>query len=92
MMQEKPGLVSGVVRDPVGKPVTEARVYFTGGPVPLPEIAALTDHHGAFSLSAPAAGTYSMAINSEGFAPEAMTIPVASGQQVQLEIRLKKSA
>ncbi len=89
-MAEKPGVISGVVRDPRDKPVANARVYFTEGPVPLPEIAALTDDRGTFSLTAPAAGTYKIACAADGFATQKTTVIVKSGQEVKPEIRLKK--
>jgi hypothetical protein len=88
MMAGKPSLISGVVRNPSGNPVTDARVYFTAGPVPLPEIAALTDSNGAFSLSAPSPGIYSIECNADGFAPKAATVTVASGQKVHIDIQL----
>jgi hypothetical protein len=90
MMAEKPAVISGIVRDPGGKPITDARVYFAGGPMPLPDIAALTNSNGAFSLSVPSAGTYSIECNADGFAPRASTVTVASGQKVQLDIQLKR--
>ena len=89
-MAEKSAVISGIVRDPSGKPVTDARVYFAKGPMPLPDIAALTNSNGAFSLSAPSAGTYSIECNASGFAPIAATVTVASGQKVQLDIGLKR--
>jgi len=51
MMVAKQSVISGIVRDPNGRPVADARIYFIGGPVPLPDIAALTDAAGAFSLT-----------------------------------------
>ncbi|MEV6751075.1 carboxypeptidase-like regulatory domain-containing protein [Streptomyces sp. NPDC051214] len=50
--------ITGVVRDTSGTPVTGAHVLFTEGPQPLPDIAALTDAEGRFSLVAPTAGEY----------------------------------
>lgn len=52
--------ITGVVRDTSGTPVTGAHVLFTGGPQPLPDIAALTDTEGRFSLVAPTAGEYTL--------------------------------
>jgi carboxypeptidase family protein len=88
-MAQMPNVISGTVRDPGGNPVAEARVYFTGGPVPLPDIAALTNGNGAFSLSAPSTGTYHLGCAAEGFAPGAATVTVTAGQDVRLEIWLK---
>ena len=89
-MAGQASLVSGVVRDPGGKPVSDARVYFTAGPVALPDIAALTDSNGAYSLSVPAAGTYSIECVADGFAPESATVAVASGQKVGHDFLMKR--
>ncbi|MGW0904572.1 carboxypeptidase-like regulatory domain-containing protein [Streptomyces sp. NPDC002853] len=50
--------ITGVVRDTSGTPVTGAHVLFTDGPRPLPDIAAVTDAEGRFSLVAPTTGEY----------------------------------
>ena len=89
-MAGQTGLISGVVHDPDGKPVREARVYFKDGPVPLPDVAALTDNRGAFSLPAPSAGTYKIECNADRFAPKTVKVEVAAGQNVKLDIKLKK--
>lgn len=52
--------ITGVVRDTSGTPVTGAHVLFTEGPRPLPDIAAVTDTDGRFSLVAPAPGEYTL--------------------------------
>ena len=39
-------------------PVIEARVFFGTTPVPMPDIATLTDEDGRFSLYTPAPGKY----------------------------------
>ena len=40
-------IVAGVVRGLAGEPVPQARVFVARGPVPVPDIAALTDAEGA---------------------------------------------
>ena len=78
-MSENPTPIAGVVVDAEGNPVEEARVYFVEGPVPLPDIAALTDKSGRFALSAPASGTYQLGFASEGpagFVQETTTVEV----------------
>ena len=82
-------VISGVVRDSHGNPIAQARVYFTNGPVPLPDIAALTNKDGAFSLSAPVAGSYTIACAAEGFSPTVVTAAVADNKETHLEIRLR---
>ncbi|GGX70142.1 carboxypeptidase-like regulatory domain-containing protein [Streptomyces hiroshimensis] len=60
------GVIRGTVRDAAGAPVAGARVAFAGGPVPLPDVAALTDGEGRFALTAPAAGTYTVVCRAGG--------------------------
>ncbi|MBC8083650.1 MAG: carboxypeptidase regulatory-like domain-containing protein [Hymenobacter sp.] len=79
------------VTDPQGRPVVGARGYFTAGPEPLPEIAALTDQHGQFSLSAPAAGTYQLGCTAENFVPATVTVRVPrDAPPAPVEIRLHR--
>ncbi len=73
-MAKAPILISGVVRDDAGEPVAEARVYFTAAPVSLPDIAALTDARGEFSLSVPVAGTYGLEANANHLGRASATI------------------
>jgi hypothetical protein len=90
MTAQNQNVISGIVVDPQGKPVSDARVYFTNAPVPLPDIALLTDSNGKFSLSAPSTGIYTLECRVEGFAPTASTVTVTGNQEVQLEIRLRR--
>ena len=81
-------ILAGVVRGPAGEPVPLARVFISGGPVPVPDIAALTDAGGRFTLSLPAAGVYQVECAAEGFAPLSATVEVGEGQDAQVELRL----
>lgn len=81
--------ISGQVRDPAGHPVAQARVYFTAGPGPFPDIAALTDERGVFSLSAPSHGDYQIECAAEGFATARTTATVSGDREVRLEISLR---
>lgn len=83
-------VISGTVRDPQRQPVMDARAYFVDGPVPLPDIAVLTDSNGKFSLTAPVPGTYHIGCTADGFASTTTTVSVKSGQDVQIEIELKR--
>ena len=89
-MTRSPSVISGVVRSPDGKPVANARVYFTAGPGPLPEIAALTDSKGAFSLTAPAPGEYVIESAADEFGARSSTVKVKGGEQVRLDLQLKR--
>jgi Carboxypeptidase regulatory-like domain len=62
-------------------PVTEASVFFGAGPVPMPDIAALTDDDGRFSLFAPAPGTYELVCHADGFDPATVLIDVRPGSE-----------
>ena len=81
-------IISGTVRDALRRPVPLARVYFTGGPVALPDVAMLTNDEGAFSLSVPAEGNYQIACAAEGFAPASATVAVQSGREARVQITL----
>lgn len=83
-------MIAGIVRESNGKPVGGARVYFISGPVPLPEIAVLTDNKGTFSLSAPAVGTYEIGCTADEFTTATVTVKVIKGQDAKVEIRLQR--
>jgi hypothetical protein len=80
--------VSGVVRDASGAPVAGARAFFSAGPGPFPDIAALTDEGGRFILSAPSPGTWEVTCADEGGRTCAATVEVAPGGESPVEIRL----
>ncbi len=83
--------IAGVVVDAEGNPIEEARVYFVEGPVPLPDIAALTDSSGRFALSAPVSGTYQLGVayeGSAGFIQKTKKVEVDEERSIDLEIRL----
>jgi hypothetical protein len=81
-------LIRGVVRDPAGSPIPEARAYFVGGPEPFPDIAALTDEGGEFTLSAPAPGAYRIECAAGGFSSRLFAVDVGEDEETRLEIRL----
>jgi hypothetical protein len=88
-MAKKPGLISGVVYDARERPVAQARVYFTDGPVPMPEIAMLTGEDGSFTLSVPVSGTYQIGFAKDEFAPTKVKVAVESGKQAHVKVKLK---
>jgi hypothetical protein len=81
-------LVSGMVLDPKGRPVKAATVYFASGPGQFPDIAALTDDHGRFSLAAPSPGSYVIECSADGYAPTTVRLRVSEEKETTLEIRL----
>jgi hypothetical protein len=91
-MPPKPGIIAGVVSDREGAAVPAARVSFVAGPTALPDIAALTDSRGAFTLSAPVPGDYTIQCVADGYAPKSMRVSVASGQRVDVHCRLESIA
>ena len=82
-------VISGVVRGPDGTPIPNARVYFISGPVPLPEIAAMTDSSGEFSLTAPAPGEYVIEAVTDEFGPRSSKAKVKANKPVRLTLSLK---
>ena len=90
-MSVNPPEIAGVVVDAQGNPIEGARVYFVEGPVPLPDIAALTDSSGHFALSAPISGTYQLGVASEGaagFMQKTTKVEAGEERSIDLEIRL----
>lgn len=84
-----PSVISGIVRGPDGQPVPNARVYFTSGPVPLPEIAAITDDRGEFSLTAPVPGEYVIQGAADEFTSRSSKVKVKGNAPVRVELPLK---
>jgi hypothetical protein len=87
-MPQTPGLISGTVRDAAGRPIAEARVYFASGPGSFPDIAALTDVRGTFSLAAPSPGSYEVECATEGYRTTRIGVTVAGGQSVRVDFTL----
>ena len=69
-------------------PVIEARVFFGTGPVPLPDIATLTDDDGRFSLYAPAPGRYEVVCHADGLEPATVPIDV-DGMSDSIEVDIE---
>lgn len=69
----------------------QARVSFIAGPVPLPDIAALTDIDGTFSLSAPVAGEYDIEVDMEQFVRKRLKITIALNEDKHVVINLSRT-
>jgi hypothetical protein len=87
-MDPMPHLIHGVVRDPGGSPISAARAYFVGGPEPFPDVAALTNQGGEFTLSAPSPGAYRIECAAEGFSSRTTDIDIGEENDTRLEVRL----
>lgn len=86
-----PSVIFGVVRDDTGNPVPHARVSFLAGPVPLPDIAALTELDGTFALSAPVAGEYVIAVDIEQFVRKELKITLESNEEKHIAVSLSRT-
>ena len=80
-------LIRGTVIDASGTPVEWASVWLVSGPQPTPDIAALTDAAGRFTLTAPAPGVYRIGCRAEGYEPVEAEVEVGS-DDVELTITL----
>ena len=82
-------VIHGTVRGPDGSPIPQARAYFVSGPESFPDIAALTDAVGRFTLSAPSPGAYTMECAAEGFGPHAVSLDLEGDEERRVEITLQ---
>ena len=80
--------ILGTVAGPDGARIAEAAVYFLEGPVPLPDIAQLTDAEGGFQLTAPTPGLYRIGVRASGFEPAEVTVETRGEPEVAVEIVL----
>jgi Carboxypeptidase regulatory-like domain len=87
-MAKKISVISGRVLSADGQPVAGARVFFVSSPVPVPDVALLTDGTGRFSLTAPVPGAYRIGCSSDEFGSATITVDVPEGRNVEVEIRL----
>jgi Carboxypeptidase regulatory-like domain len=81
-------LIRGTVVDPSGAPVEWASVWLAAGPRPTPDIAALTDAGGEFTLTASSPGTYRIGCRAEGYDPVEVEVHVGS-EDVEMTIAVR---
>jgi len=81
--------ISGAVVDASGKPVRGARVYIAMAPGPVPDVAALTDRDGRFSLGAGRPGVYEIACSTDSLGGASATVEVGE-RGATVELRLAK--
>ncbi len=89
-MTHTAGIISGVVKDDNGNAISGARVSFISGPVPLPDIAALTDNNGSFVVSVPVPGEYLVEVVSEHFVAKKIHVAIESDQKKHFEMVLPR--
>lgn len=88
-MGEGGSLIEGKVHQADGRPVVEARVFIAFGPVPIPDIAQLTDDDGRFTLAAPTPGSYQIGCHADGLEPTQVTAEVhQDADRVQVDIQM----
>lgn len=71
-------LVAGTVLDAAGRPVAQARVYFSAAPGSVPDIAALSGPDGRFQLNAPRPGSYQVSASSDELGSASVLVEVGS--------------
>lgn len=87
-MAHRSTIISGTVTNATGNPIAGACVLFVDGPVPLPDIAALTNEKGSFALSAPVAGAYRIRCVADDYRPAEVDTVIDVGSNPELEIKL----
>ena len=79
-------MISGTATSPAG-PIPKARVTIESSPRALPDIAALTDDCGRFTLTTAGAGRYTIAVHADGFEVARIECDVgASDKHVDVEL------
>jgi len=83
-----PLVLSGIVTDPSGRPVANARVAVAAAPVEVADIAALTGEDGRFSFGVPVVGAYRVeAFADEGYGAE--TVDLEPDRSVTVRVVLR---
>jgi hypothetical protein len=88
-MASRSALITGRVFESGGQPIQGARVLFVNAPEPVPDIAALTDASGCFTLAAPWAGAYTVQVAADGFRSQQVNVTLGAGEKSELSIELR---
>ncbi len=88
-MTPEPALITGLVSRSDGQPIAGARVLFASGPGALPDIAALTDGAGRFTLAAPLPGDYTLEVVADGFRSQRVSASLGTRETRELNIELQ---
>jgi hypothetical protein len=87
------GVIKGTVIDVDGKPVAGMRVSIVSGTVGFPEILALTDERGRYSIGSVPAGTFEVAVHDEeGSRVGLESIVVRDGETSTLDFTITAQA
>lgn len=82
--QSGPTLVRVIVHSVAGEPLRDARIYCDRAPVPMPDIAALTNEDGQVLLAAPSPGTYRFVVSANGFHNQTLEVTVEDEAEVSI--------
>ncbi len=88
-MTPEPALITGLVLSSGGQPIAGARVLFASGPGALPDIAALTDGTGRFTLAAPWPGDYTLEVVADGFHSQRVNTSLGTRETRELNVELQ---
>jgi protocatechuate 3,4-dioxygenase beta subunit len=80
-------IIAGTVLDATGRPVAQARVFFSSAPGSVPDIAALTSADGRFQLNAPQPGKYQVSASSDTQGSANIAVEVGS-QDADVVVKL----
>jgi hypothetical protein len=81
-------LIQGQVIDPQGHPLAEVPVYFISSPMPVPDVALLTDAQGQFTLSVPVRGHYTLGTRAEDGSAAQTDVEVSGTEPVAVTIQV----
>ena len=87
VLAQETGTLRGLVRDPEGEPLTDARVS-----IPALGRGALTNLEGIFSLTRLPAGTHELLVSYIGYDTLRQTVTLTPGQTLTLSLRMKESS
>ena len=85
-------MIRGTVVDIDGRPVADARVMVVEAPEPTPGVALLTEPDGRFTLGAPDAGRYRLAVHADGYEPGHVDVDVHGGEEAVVHVELRPTA
>ncbi len=87
LLAQETGTLRGLVRDPEGEPLVDARVS-----IPALGRGAFTNTEGVFSIPRVPAGTHVLLISYIGYDTLRQSVTLAPGQTLTLSLRLRESA